>query len=456
MKILMTGATGLLGRELGKALVRNGHQVVVVSRQAGKAHLECPFPCEVIEGDLGIAPLSSPLLEEVEAVIHLMGEPIAHGRWNASKKNRLVSTRVQATRHLRESFRKPPRILVSTSAVGFYGDRGEEVLTESSQPGSDFLAELCMNWEKEAFHFEKQGTRVVCFRLGAILSRRGGALVEVLTPARAGVAGPVGGGRQWMSWIHLQDAVGLYMKALEDSEMKGIYNAVAPRPVRNLEFMKALTAYLRRPGFLPLPSWGLKALFGEKSMVILSSQRASAEKIMTTGYVFQFHALEEVMEAELKELTEGDDVFEAEQYLSEPLEQVFSFFAEAKNLEKITPDFLNFKILSVSDPAIRSGTLIDYRLKIHGVPVRWRTQIEAWRPPFEFSDVQLKGPYQKWHHTHRFEAMGSGTLMVDQVRYRLPAGYLGWLGGHALVRRDVNQIFAYRKKTMSTKSLQMP
>ncbi|MBX3040998.1 MAG: TIGR01777 family oxidoreductase [Bdellovibrionaceae bacterium] len=295
MKVLMTGATGMVGRELGKALVAAGHQVVIISRDREKAAQKTPFPCEVIEGNLTEAPVSSHFLDEVEAVLHLMGEPIAEGRWTDEKKKKLVQTRVQATRNLRQSLGGRAKVLVSTSAVGFYGDRGEELLTEETAPGADFLARLCVDWEQEAQAFEKEGTRVVCLRLGMVLSKTGGALSEMMTPAKAGVAGPLGSGQQWMSWIHIEDLVRLYRQALEQQEMKGIYNAVAPDPVRNEDFMKCLTRLLHRPGFLRAPAFALKILFGEKSTVLLSSQRASGQRVLATGFSFHFSSLEKAL-----------------------------------------------------------------------------------------------------------------------------------------------------------------
>ncbi|HRO67815.1 MAG TPA: TIGR01777 family oxidoreductase [Pseudobdellovibrionaceae bacterium] len=295
MKILVTGATGMVGRELGKALVAAGHRVVIVSRDRESAEKKSSFPCEVVEGDLTAAPVSSHFLDDVEGVIHLMGEPIAKGRWTDSKKKKLVQTRVRATRHLRQSLGGRVKVVVSTSAVGFYGDRGEELLTEESAPGSDFLARLCVDWEREAKEFEKEGARVVCLRLGMVLSKTGGALAEMRPPAKAGVAGPLGDGRQWMGWIHIDDLVGLYVQALGLPEMTGIYNAVAPDPVRNEDFMKCLTRLLHRPGFMRTPAFLLKLLFGEKSTVLLASQKASGQKALATGFRFRFPSLEQAL-----------------------------------------------------------------------------------------------------------------------------------------------------------------
>lgn len=448
MKILITGATGLVGKEVGKALVKLGHEIVIISRNAVKAKQVCPFPCEVIEGDLVQAPVSSHHLDQVEAVVHLMGEPIVEGRWTEEKKKRLQNSRIQATRHLQSSLAGRAKILVSTSAVGYYGDRGDESLTEDSAPGNGFLSNLCRDWEDAAKAFSKEGTRVVCLRVGVVLSNRGGALDEMLTPVRAGVGGPLGGGKQWVSWIHLGDLVKLYLAALHDDRMSGVYNAVAPAPVQNRDLMKALGKLVRRPTFLPVPGFGLKVLFGEKAQVLLDSQNVSSQKVEQTGFQFDYPDLEIALTDLLPHLTRGEDLFVAEQYVDLPKEKLFPFFSRAENLGTITPKFLDFKILNVSDPQVQEGTLIDYRMKIHGVPIRWKTRIEEWTPPKKFVDTQLKGPYQTWHHTHLFEDLGKGTLIIDWVRYRLPMAYPGWLVAGAFVRGDVETIFQYRREVI--------
>lgn len=448
MKVLITGATGLIGKEIGKALIRDGHSLVIIARDLVKARRECPFPCEIIEGDLVAAPLSSHFFDGVEGVIHLMGEPIADGRWSEKKKKLLVETRLQSTRNLRTSLNGRAKVLVSSSAIGIYGNRGDEELSENSAPGTDFLAELCVGWEKEARAFAEDGTRVVTLRTGVVLSDRGGALNEMLTPYRAGIGGKLGDGKQWMSWIHIDDIVGLYLHALDSEGLKGPINAVAPSPVRNEDFVKCLGAILHRPVMVPTPQWGLQLLFGEKSVILTASQKVSSTLARRSGYEFKYTELKKALENLLAAQSRGEDLFYAEQYVPLPPEQIFPFFAQADNLGRLTPPLLNFKIDSTSTIDVREGTLIDYTLKVHGVPLKWKTQIEEWTPPKRFVDNQLKGPYKLWHHTHSFEEFGRGTLMTDRVRYILPVGYLGWLGGMAFIRGDVEKIFAFRREVI--------
>lgn len=448
MKVLITGATGLLGKEVGKALIREGHSLVVIARDAVKARRECPFPCDIIEGDLVAAPLSSHFFDGVEGVIHLMGEPIADGRWTEAKKKRLVDSRVQSTRNLRSSLNGRAKVLVSSSGIGIYGSRGDEELSENSAPGSDFLADLCVDWEKEARAFAEDGTRVVSLRTGIVLAEQGGALKEMLTPYRMGIGGKLGDGQQWMSWIHIDDMVGLFLHALDSEGLKGPLNAVAPSPVKNEDFVQELGAILHRPVILPTPKWGLSLLFGEKSVILTGSQKVSATLARRSGFEFKYPELRKALENLLEAQSRGEDLFVAEQYIPLPPEKIFPFFAEAENLGRLTPPLLDFKIEGTSTPDVREGTLIDYTLKVHGVPLKWKTQIEEWHPPQRFVDNQLKGPYKLWHHTHSFEAFGGGTLMKDRVRYILPVGYVGWLGGMALVRGDVEKIFSFRREVV--------
>jgi hypothetical protein len=447
MKILITGATGLIGKEVGKVLARDGHEIVVISRDRNKARMQCPFPCAVVEGDLLEGPLCSPLLNGIEGVIHLMGEPVVEGRWTEDKKRRLINSRVTATENLRQSI-QGIKVLVAASAIGIYGHRGDEILTEASKPDDDFLALLCRRWEDATGKFTEDGVRVVQLRTGIVLSRHGGALPEMILPFRLGVGGPIAGGSQWMSWIHLDDMVNLYVQALNSPAFSGAYNAVATHPVRNQEFSEQLAKILHRPGFIPTPRFALKLLFGEKADVLTASQRVSNENLLKTGFQFRHIKLETALAEELAWMAAGEELLEAEQYVPLPPDRLFPFFAEADNLGKLTPPTLNFQVKSMSTPVIEEGSLIEYRLKLRGIPMKWLTRIEEWSPPTKFVDNQLKGPYQLWHHTHSFEKLGSGTLMTDRVRFRLPLGFAGWLGGSALVRRDVEKIFRFRRQVV--------
>lgn len=443
MKVLITGATGLIGKEVGKLLALQGHEIFVISRDFKKAKELLPFPCHIIEGDLVKEPLRDERLQSVEAVINLMGEPIVEGRWTESKKERIYSSRIVATRHLVSSVPANLKVFVSGSAIGIYGDRQSEVISEEGPSGNDFLAKICVEWEAEG---RRAPGRKVFLRTGIVLSQQGGALDQMLFPFRAGVGGVLASGEQWMSWIHLEDLVRMIAFALETPKVEGPLNGVAPHPANNREFSESLAEALGKSLGPRVPAFGLKILLGETAQVLLSSLRGSAQKAEALGFEFKYKTLAEALAEICAPFKAGEDIFYAEQFIPRPPEEVFSFFQDANNLEKITPPSLQFKIESISTEEMQQGTLIDYRLKIHGVPAKWKTEIDEWQPPRKFVDNQLSGPYKLWHHTHEFHPFCGGTLMTDRVRYILPLGGLGWLTAAALVRKDISKIFAHRRK----------
>jgi uncharacterized protein len=227
-------------------------------------------------------------LSGADAVVHLAGEPVAQ-RWNEEVKRRIRDSRVQGTRDLvraLSTLSRRPAILVSASAIGFYGDRGNEILTETSAPGSDFLAATCREWEAEAILAESLGLRVVLLRIGIVLGPGGGALAKMAPPFKVGAGGPLAGGRQWMSWIDRDDLVGLVRFALKSQSLRGVVNATAPQPVRNAEFTHALAHALQRPAIVPVPSFALRLLYGEMAYTMLASQRVLPEVARIAGYRF--------------------------------------------------------------------------------------------------------------------------------------------------------------------------
>lgn len=451
MRILMTGATGLLGKEIGKHLAEKGHKIFVVSRSLAKARELTPFPCEVIVGDLGAGILKDPQLESIDAVINLMGEPVFGGRWGSKKKESIYNSRVVGTRNLVASLPKTLKVFISASAIGYYGDGGDEVLHEQHVAGDDFLAKVCVDWEQEA---KKASGRKVFIRTGIVLSQSGGALEQMLFPFRAGVGGVLGAGKQWVSWIHINDIVGLYLFALVNPKVEGPINGIAPVPLTNRDFSKILAKSLGKNLGPAVPLSALKLIFGEASGVMVSSTRGSAEKVEKLGYQFQYKELSSALDEICAPFKDGNEIFYSEQFLSDPPEKVFRFFQDANNLERITPQNLNFEIERMSSSEIRQGTEIDYKLKIHGIPVKWKTEIDEWQPPYKFVDNQKSGPYSVWRHTHEFRPFCGGTLMVDKVLYRLPLGYFGWVLGTKFINKDVENIFSFRRKFISTMDVQ--
>lgn len=295
MKALVTGATGFIGGELLKGL----EAPRVLTRNPTRARADLgpsvtPFPWDALHG-----PPPPEALEGVEAVFHFAGDPVAEGRWNPGKKALIRDSRVLGTRNLVEgiaAMETRPRVLVAASAVGFYGDRGDEELAEEAAPGEDFLARTCAAWEAEAAKAAAHGVRVVHLRIGVVLGK-GGALRKMLLPFRLGVGGTLGSGRQWMPWIHVEDVAGLALHAARTPSLSGPVNAVGPRPVTNREFTKALGRVLRRPTLLPVPRFGLRLLFGEFADILFASQRVLPAAAAGSGYAFRHPDVEGALRA---------------------------------------------------------------------------------------------------------------------------------------------------------------
>jgi uncharacterized protein (TIGR01777 family) len=288
MKILISGSHGLVGSALANSLRRDGYEVFNLVRRAPHSESEVEWYPE--RGSLALA-----RLEGMDAVVHLAGESIAEGRWNDEKKKRIRESRVKGTTVLSEALanlRHPPKTLISASAIGYYGSRGDLILTEQSAPGNDFLAGVCLEWERATESASQQGIRVVKARFGVILSADGGALKKMLPPFRMGVGGRIGSGKQWMSWIALDDVIAGLTFAINNEALVGPVNFVAPKPVTNAEFTKALGKALSRPTIFPIPEFGVRLAFGEMAdALLLSSQRVKPAELEGKSYNFAYPEL---------------------------------------------------------------------------------------------------------------------------------------------------------------------
>jgi uncharacterized protein (TIGR01777 family) len=286
MRVTVTGATGFVGRTLVPQLQSDGHEVHILGRAPRKG-LSPGLQFSIWDPEKGPPPLES--LSGAGAVIHLAGEPVAQ-RWSPSVKERIRNSRVEGTNRLVEALARAdsrPEVLVCASAVGYYGDRGDELLEEDATPGKGFLPDVCREWEKSARAAERLGMRVVMVRTGVVLGKGGGALSKMLPPFKAGVGGRLGSGKQWMPWIHIEDLARLIQFAVETASVKGPINGVAPNPVTNSDFTIALARALRRPAIFPVPLFAIRLLFGEMSEILTSSQRAVPKAALDAG--FKFH-----------------------------------------------------------------------------------------------------------------------------------------------------------------------
>jgi uncharacterized protein (TIGR01777 family) len=293
MRVTLTGAGGLIGSRLLAMLRARGDEVTVLSRSGGGGAVRWDPLAE-------IAPAEA--LEGRDAVVHLAGEPIAQ-RWTPAVREAIRTSRTEGTANLVAALAgltQRPRVLVSANAVGYYGDRGAERLTEDSPAGADWLAQVCVAWQNAALGARASGLRVCVLRTGVVLDSAGGALAKMLPPFRLGVGGPVAGGRQYVSWIALDDLVGLYLAAIDDDRFDGPFNATAPAPVTNAELSRALGRALHRPAVLPVPAAALKLLYGDMAEIVTDSQNAVPARALAFGHSFEHSELAAALEAALR------------------------------------------------------------------------------------------------------------------------------------------------------------
>ncbi|WP_241580034.1 TIGR01777 family oxidoreductase [Rosenbergiella nectarea] len=290
MKILITGATGLIGQRLTQALLGQSHHITALTRSPERA---AKLLGPNVELWSSLAGLSS--LDGFEAVINLAGEPIADKRWTTSQKQILCESRWQLTEKIAELIKAstyPPSVLISGSAVGYYGDQGQALVTEESSPHQEFTCQLCSRWETLALAAQSEKTRVCLLRTGVVLSSEGGALAKMVMPFRAGVGGPFGDGQQYMPWIHIEDMLNAIQFLLNQPSLKGPFNMVAPTPVRNEQFSIQLAKVLHRPCFMRVPAALVRCLMGESAVLVLGGQQAVPQRLIDAGYQFRYSTLQ--------------------------------------------------------------------------------------------------------------------------------------------------------------------
>jgi uncharacterized protein (TIGR01777 family) len=300
MRVTVTGATGRIGTGLVRALLARGDEATVLSRDPGRARAALPG-VQAAAWDPAIEPAPAEALAGRDGVVHLAGEDIAQ-RWTADAKRRIRESRELGTRHLVEGLRAAeprPRVLVSGSAVGYYGPHGDEPLDESTPPGDDFLAQVCLAWEREADRAQELDVRVVRLRAGVVLDREGGALSKMLPFFRLGIGGPVAGGRQYMPWIHRDDLIALQLAALDGEAWSGPVNATAPEPVTNRAFSRELGRALHRPAFAPVPGLAVRLLYGDMASIVTGGQRAIPRRAQELGFAYRHPRLDGALAAAL-------------------------------------------------------------------------------------------------------------------------------------------------------------
>lgn len=298
MKIIITGATGLIGKQLAEKLSLPGKQIIIFSRDSKKAKAILKKNYEYVDWDYKHPEKWIDKISESDAVIHLAGINLFAKRWNEEFKKEIIVSRRDTTRALADAIKnssRKPKVFISASGVGYYGDGGDKILNEDSPAGNDFLAEVCKVWEAEASAVEDVGVRRVSIRTGIVLSADDGALKRMLLPFKFFVGGPLGNGKQWFPWIHIDDIVGIYMYAIENENLSGAVNAASPNICTMNEFAKTLGKVLNRPSFLPVPKFALKLAIGEAADVVLMGQRVSVNKLLSAGFKFKFENLKEAL-----------------------------------------------------------------------------------------------------------------------------------------------------------------
>jgi hypothetical protein len=451
-------------------LLGSKHEVVAAVRSHGRAHDRLGPDVETV--DVSDDRALQQALERADAVINLAGENVLGGRWTRARRRALQRSRVELTERLvllMGRCRMPPHTLLSASAVGVYGDRGQQVLDEGSELGSGFLADLCRRWESAALAAQRHGTRVAVFRIGIVLGADGGALRSMLPAFQLGLGGRLGHGRQQVSWIHLHDLVELLIRSLDDRTFEGPINAVGPHPVSNAEWTRQLAQALGRPAPWRIPRLLLWLVLGRASRAVLQSQHVLPQRAEALGFRFQHRSLQDALAHIVAPLRQVriDRVRKSEatvvgirqrrpQYvltqrsrIAAPIEQVFPFFSRPHNLALLTPGWTQFQFIGPLPDGTHKGLEIDYRIGLGPVRFPWRSRITAFDSDRRFVDEQVRGPYALWHHEHAFQSEGSHTLMIDRVHYRLPLGPLGRLVHPIAVGPMLRRIFAYRAEAIA-------
>ncbi|WP_207432761.1 TIGR01777 family oxidoreductase [Sabulibacter ruber] len=295
-KILIAGGTGLLGSRLSEMLIDSGYEVALLSRTPDKYARYKTFKWDVQKGTI-----DENAIRYADYIINLAGTSVAGEKWTSQRKKEILNSRIQSTNLLCEYLEKVPHHVkgfIGSSAVGIYGNSGDRLMMEESSYGSDFLAEVCKQWEQASWQIHNLGIRTVIYRIGIVLSNKGGALPQIAKPVKMLAGAPLGSGKQFMSWIHIDDMCRLFIKAIEDRQMQGVYNAVAPNPATNEELTRTLAKVMHKPMVFPnVPAIGLKLVLGELSEVVLGGSRVSATKVLQTGFTFEYNHLQEALES---------------------------------------------------------------------------------------------------------------------------------------------------------------
>ncbi|MDC0035070.1 TIGR01777 family oxidoreductase [Chloroflexi bacterium] len=474
MNVIIAGATGFIGSELVSFLRGKGHSVKALVRNTEKASEQLGAGISLLTFGDSDDKLAS-AFEGTDAIVNLTGRPLAPARWSKSKKRDFYESRVGVTERIvsiMENCEAPPAVLISASAVGYYGDRGDEEITEESEIGQGYLSQLCDSWEKAALEAQNFGTRVCTLRLGVVLGRESGFLNQLSTSFEMGVGSYVGDGRQWVPWIHYSDLLRIIDLTINDEGIFGPINCTAPNPVTSKGFSKCLAKILGTKIVIGVPSFCLKLVFADGETVLTNSQNALPHVLLRRNFKFNYEELEKALIEECapsgvsivkvnsikqpfdpsfkysKQLSRADYKIETSVSLAVNSETAFNFFSSPLNLGLATPKWMGFHITE-SPAEVIEGSEFEYKIKLGILPIKWRTEIVKWSPDDLFIDYQKRGPYRLWWHQHRIVAEGdSNCRMEDKVFYKVPGWILGRVVHKYMIKNMLVRIFSYRRKVI--------
>jgi uncharacterized protein (TIGR01777 family) len=429
MKVLVAGGTGFIGSRVVRMLVEHKYEVSVFSRDSDLVF--SLFGNTVT----AITPAQKSSIH-IDIIINLAGHNINDGEWTEDKKKVILDSRVRTTKLLFDLTREnPPKILINASAIGIYKS-SMDAQDEQASLDDSFLASVCIAWEEQAKKFESLGTKVTILRLPLVLGTEGGAFPVLRSLYCKQLGFTMGSKKKWISWVHVDDAAARFVHAIKEPAHTA--NVVA-RAVSAQDFATEMARYAHCLFTPSIPDWLLEQAIGAKAE-LFKSQRITTSLPSDLGLKFTF-----LVDA-LADLWQKSPLtfFYQAQVVNKGIDEIFAFFSQASNLEKLTPSWLHFTIRNQSSTRIAQGTMIFYRLSYHGFPIRWQTLINSWDPPTRFSDEQVRGPYRVWKHEHRFISLSpTKTLIVDDLYYRAPFSSFGLV--RKMVDRDVKQIFDFRR-----------
>jgi uncharacterized protein (TIGR01777 family) len=451
--VVIAGATGFIGQELGIQLSRRGYELTVLTRDPRKYEGRLAFPCKL----LAFGPENNEIENEsiakalsgAAAVINLAGQSVDTGSWKLSGKKSIYESRLIVARALSTAIRnvsKPPKMFLQASATGYYGNTDDLCSEDHAADSTSFLSKVCFDLEAEGKKVELVGTRYLAMRIGVVLGH-GGALEKINQLYAAGVGARFFGAKGYFPWVSIDDVVSSFVFMLEHADAKNIsgpVNIVGPETADLKALHDSMVKVHGTQLAPPAPAWIVRKVAAKRAVLLFDSARVAPTKLLAAGFKFSVTSIGQAIERLFFADRKGQFRLVKKQFVRADMTQIWKFFSLPQNLESITPPWLRFKIKKLSTETMGNGTTILYQLRLKGFPVTWKSLISGYEEKKQFRDEQLIGPYRVWEHTHRFEPLGDGILIIDDIVYSLPLGKIGTMIASWYVQKDVGQIFSYR------------